>query len=175
MKNKNQGGFMKKIFLMTLLSMSAIALAETKVGFVDVQKAIQSTASGKKAKGQLDAEFKKRKESLDKKKADIEKMGQDLEKKKTVLSEEVLSKKQMELQEEMMKFQKNVAENQLEIQKKEKELVDPILEKMHKVIEKVAKEKGFSLVIEKTPQNVLFAQKDVDLTDDVVSAFEKEK
>ncbi len=157
------------------LYLSAPALAESKVGYVDVQRAIQATSVGKKAKEQLDSEFKKRKDVLDKKKADIEKMGQELEKKKSVLSEEVLGKKQLELQDEMVKFQKTVAENQLEIQKKEKDLVDPILEKMKKIIEKVAKDKGFSLVMEKNAQNVLFAQKDLDLTDDVVVSFEKEK
>lgn len=146
-----------------------------KVGFVDVQKAVQTTAAGKKAKAALDGEFKKRKDGLDKKKSDIEKMGQDLEKKKSVLSEEVLGKKQMELQEEMMKFQKVVGENQMEIQKKEEELVGPILEKMKTVIEKVAKEKGYAMVMDKKGQNVLYAVAEADLTDDVVKAFEKEK
>jgi outer membrane protein len=166
---------MKRILLVVLAMMTTKAFAETKIGYVDVQKAVQETAAGKKAKGQLDVEFKKRKEVLDKKKADIEKMGQDLEKKRSVLSEEVLNKKQSELQEEMMKFQKNVAENQLEIQKKEKELIEPILDKMRKIIEKVSSSKGFSMVIEKTAQNVLYASKDSDLTDEVVTTFEKDK
>ncbi len=168
---------MKNLLLMTafvLAGSSAIA-AESKIGYVDVQKAIQATASGKKAKEVLDSEYGKRKKDLDKKKADIEKMGQDLEKKKTVLSEEVMGKKQMELQEEMMKFQKVVAENQLEIQKKEKELVEPILEKMKKIIEKVAQDKGYSIVLEKQAQNMLYAQKDADLTDTVVAEYEKSK
>jgi outer membrane protein len=166
---------MKMMIIATVLfSLTAMA-AESKVGYVDVQKAIQSTAAGKKAKDQLDGEFKKRKESLDKRKADIEKMGQDLEKKRSVLSEEVLNKKQQELGEEMKKFKHTVAENQMEIQKKEKDLVDPILEKMKKVIEKVAEKKGYTIVLERTAQNVLFAQKDADLTEDVVSAYEKEK
>lgn len=155
---------------------SAPALAAAgKVGFIDLQRAVQSTTPGKKAKASMDADYKKRKSGLDKKKADIEKMGQDLEKKKSVLSEEVLGRKQMELQEEMMKFQKTVAENQMELQKKEKELLEPIIKKMQAVIEKVAKEKGFSMVLERQGQNVLFAQADADLTDDVIKAFEKEK
>src|SRR4051812_26842074 len=117
---------MKKILLALAMTVAAAgAKAESKIGYVDVQKAIQATAAGKKAKDTLDGEYGKRKKDLDKKKADIEKMNQDLEKKKTVLSEEVMGKKQMELQEEMMRFQKNVAENQMEIQKKEKELVEP--------------------------------------------------
>jgi hypothetical protein len=39
---------------------SVVARAETKLGFVDVQKAIQATTAGKKAKETLDAEFGKR-------------------------------------------------------------------------------------------------------------------
>ena len=72
---------MKKIFIAIVL-LSLTAAAESKVGYVDMQKAIKATAAGKKAKDTLDGEFKKRKEVLDKRKADIEKMGQDLEKKK---------------------------------------------------------------------------------------------
>lgn len=144
------------------------------VGFVDLQKAIQSTSAGKKAKEQLDAEFQKRKAKLDKKKADIEAMGKDLEKKKSLMSEEALQRRQLEIQEEMMRFQKEVGENQLEIQKKEEELVKPIMEKMRKVVEKVAKDKGLSMVLENKGQ-VLFAKDEVDLTDEVVKQFEKEK
>lgn len=170
---------MKRVqwIILALLSWGFVAGASTntKVGFIDLQKAVQATTQGKKAKENLDGDYKKRKEGLDKKKADIDKMGQDLEKKKSVLSEEVLNRKQMELQEEMMKFQKVVAENQMELQKKEKDLLEPIIEKMRKVIEKVANDKGFSMVLEKQGQNVLYAQKDNDLTDEVVKAFEKEK
>ncbi len=169
--------FINKALLLScgLLLAGSVASAQAKIGYVDVQKAIQSTSSGKKAKEILDGEFGKRKKDLDKKKADIEKMQQDLEKKKAVLSEEVMNKKQMELQEEMMKFQKNVGENQLELQKKEKELIEPIIEKMKKMIEKVAVEKGYTLIIDKQAQAILYYQKDADVTETVIAAFEKEK
>lgn len=166
---------MKQLFAGLFLILMALPALASKVGYIDMQKVIQATKAGKKAKESLDTEFKKRKEGLDKKKADIEKMGMDLEKKKGIFSEEVFGKKQMELQEEMMKFQKVVGENQLEIQKKEKDLLEPILEKMRKIIENVAKEKGFTMVLEKQGQSVIFAQKEVDLSEDVIKAFEKEK
>ncbi len=166
----------RKSLLAGLIVLSTVvARAETKLGFVDVQKAIQATTAGKKAKETLDAEFGKRKKDLDKKKADIEKMGQDLEKKKSVLSEEVMNKKQMELQEEMMKFQKIVADNQGEIQNKEKELVEPILKKVRTVIEGIAQAKGYTMIFERQGQNIIWAQKEADLTDAVVQAFEKAK
>jgi len=166
---------MKKMLIaMSLLLAASFAHAEAKVGYVDMQKAIQSTSAGKKAKGELEAEFNKKKKELEKKEADLKKMGEDLEKKKSVLSEEALTKKQAEFQEEMLKYRDVVGKSQVEIQKKERELTAPILDKMKKVIAKLAKDKGYSMVIENS-QMVLYATPDADLTEDVIKAFEKEK
>lgn len=150
------------------------ASAQTKVGYVDMQKAIQSSSAGKKAKTELEAEFNKKKKELEKKEADLKKMGEDLEKKKAVLSEEVFQKKQVEFQEEMLKYRDIVGKSQVEIQKKERDLTAPILDKMRRVIEKVAKEKGYGLVLENS-QMVLYATADADLTQAVIAAYEKEK
>lgn len=168
---------MKKIVLMaaasTLLA-SAVHAAEMKIGFVDMQKAVQSTDSGKKAKKDLESEFEKKKKELQAKEGDLKKMGEDLEKKKSVLSEEALAKKQVEFQEEMMKYREVVGKSQMDLQKKERDLTQPILDKMRRVIEKVAKDKGYNMVLENNAM-VLFASKDNDLTEEVIKAFEKEK
>ena len=162
------------LIAMSLILSAAIAKADTKIGFVDMQKAIQATAAGKKAKTELEGDFNKKKKDLEKKEADLKKMGEDLEKKKSVLSEEALGKKQAEFQEEMMKYRDVVGKSQVEIQKKERELTAPILEKMKKAIAKLAKDKGYTLILENS-QMVLFATAESDLTDEVVKAFEKEK
>ncbi|WP_374079443.1 OmpH family outer membrane protein [Bdellovibrio bacteriovorus] len=166
---------MKKMLIaMSMLLAASFAHAEAKVGYVDMQKAIQATSAGKKAKGELETEFNKKKKELEKKEADLKKMGEDLEKKKSVLSEEALGKKQAEFQEEMLKYRDVVGKSQIEIQKKERELTAPILDKMKKVIAKLAKDKGYTMVIENS-QMVLYATPDADLTQEVISAFEKEK
>ncbi len=148
---------------------------DSKVVIVDMQKAVQTSSRGKKAKSELETEFNKRKKDLDKKKADIDKMAQDLEKKKSVLSDEVFGKKQGEVQEEMMKFQKTVAENQMEIQKKERDLTEPILKDMKDVITKIAKDKNYAIVLEKTENNILYVRAENDITDEVIRAFESKK
>ncbi len=148
--------------------------AEFKVGVVNLQKAIQATSAGKKAKTELESDFEKKKKELQKKEGDLKKMQEDIEKKKSVLSEDVLAKKQDEFREEMMKFQQTVQKNQGEIQKKEQELTQPILEKMKKIVEKMSKDKGYAMVLENTAM-VLYVDSSHDLTDDVVKAFEKEK
>ncbi|ASD64123.1 OmpH family outer membrane protein [Bdellovibrio bacteriovorus] len=164
----------KMLIVLSMLLTASLAQAQAKVGFVDMQKAIQSTSAGKKAKTELETEFNKKKKELEKKEADLKKMGEDLEKKKSVLSEEALGKKQAEFQEEMLKYRDVVGKSQIEIQKKERELTAPILEKMKKVIAKLAKDKGYTLVLENS-QMVLYATADADLTTEVIAAFEKEK
>jgi len=149
--------------------------AEAKVGYIDLQKAIQETSAGKKAKSDLEKEFNAKKAELQKKEADIKKMGDDLEKKKVALSDDVRAKKTQELQQEMMKFQKEVGESQMNIQKKERDLTQPIIDKLQASIEKVAKAQGYTMVLEKSEQSVLWAQKADDLTDAVVKDFEAKK
>lgn len=161
--------------IIAALMVSAMAHAEVKIGVVDMQKAIQATSAGKKAKSELEGEFNKKKKELEKKEADLKKMGEDLERKKSVLSEEVFHKKQAEFQEEMMKYQQVVGKSQAEIQKKERDLTAPIIEKMRKMLDKVAAEKDLTVVLEKTEQSVLWNKKEADVTDDLVKAFEKEK
>jgi outer membrane protein len=165
---------LKSLLVMMVAMGVSVAKAETKIAVIDMQKAIQATAQGKKAKAELEGDFEKKKKDLQKMEADLKKMNEDLEKKKSVLSEDALGKKQAEFQDEMMKYREAMGKSQMEIQKKEASLTKPILDKMKGVIEKVAKDKGFNMVVEHG-QGVLYAEKNIDITDDVVKAFEKEK
>lgn len=145
-----------------------------KIGLVDMQRAIQNSSAGKKAKTELETEFNKRKKELEKKEDDLKKRKEDIEKKQSVLSEEVLGKKQNEFREEMMKYQESVQKNQMEIQKKERDLTQPILDKIKKAITALAKEKSLSLVLENNAM-VLHFDPVLDVTEDVLKALEKDK
>jgi outer membrane protein len=158
---------------LSFLMGSSVYAADLKIGYVDMQKAIKETSVGKKAKKELEKDFNAKKAALQKKEADLKKMNDDLEKKKVALSDDVKAKKAQELQQEMLKFQREVGESQLNIQKKERDLTQPILEKLQASLDKVAKEGGYTLVLEKNEQSVLWAKKEVDLTDAVVKEFEK--
>ncbi|MGZ3768304.1 MAG: OmpH family outer membrane protein [Bdellovibrio sp.] len=162
------------LLIITTFILTAVAQAETKIGYIDMQKAIQGTSAGKKASKELETEFNKKEKEFEKIEVDLKKMGEDLEKKKSVLSEEALNKKQAEFQQEMLKYREMVNKGQMEIQKKGSDLSAPIIEKMKTVIAKLAKDKGYSMVLENS-QLVLYATAECDLTDAVTKAFESEK
>jgi len=146
---------------------------DIKIGYIDLQKAIQETSAGKKAKKELEKEFNSRKDELGKREGNIKKMQEDFEKKKGVLSDEARNQKAAEIQQEMLKFRDLLGQSQVNMQKKEQELTRPIVEKLQDVIDKIAKDGGYTVILEKSEQSVIWARKDIDLTDQVVKQFEK--
>lgn len=160
--------------LINLVLFAATAMgADSKFAYLDMQKAIQSVDQGKKAKKELETEFNAKKKKLEAKEKDLKEMGDDLEKKAMALSDEARGRKQREFQEEMLKYQKMVAQSQQEIQGRERELTAPILDKMRTVIEKLAQDEGFTMIFEKNEQSVIWAKKEVDITDKVIASYEK--
>jgi outer membrane protein len=170
---------MKNFFVLTvaLLFTSMASAADFKIGYVDVHSAVEKSTIGKKAKEEMKKEGEKKQKELDKKKADLDKMNEDIEKKKALLSEDALQKRGQELQMEVAKFRETVQKAQVELQKKENELLEPIVKRVKVVIEKIAKDKGFSMVIRsnQNEQIVVYSATEYDLTDDVVKALEKDK
>lgn len=147
--------------------------AEIKLGFIDMQKAIQETAAGKKAKKDLEEEFNKKKKDLDKREAEIKKMGEDFEKRSMAMNEDARLKKQGEIQGEMRKYQELASKSQIEIQKKERDLTQPIVSKLRGILEEIAKKEDYTVILEKSEQSVMFAKKEIDLTERVIKEYDK--
>lgn len=149
--------------------------ANIKIGYIDMQKALQSTSGGKTAKSNLEKEFKKKKKELEKRESDLKKMREDLEKKSLVLSDDVRTKKERALQQEMLKYGELVRKSNMEMQKKERDLTLPILKKLREIIGDIAGKEKYTMILEKSEQSVLWASKEIDLTDRVVASYEKTK
>lgn len=163
----------KALMFVTFLMGTVQASAEFKAAYIDMQKAIQATGAGKKAKKELESEFEKKKKDLKKKEEELKKRAEEFEKKKMVLSDKNREEQTAELQQEMMKFREDLGKSQMLIQQKERDLTKPILEKIQKAIADIAKEKDVSMVFEKGEQSVLWAKPEMDITDDVIKRADK--
>src|ERR1700736_5492310 len=99
---------MRRFFLAVLVlsSMPAAVRAQgMKIGYVDVQRAVQEVEEGKQARARLKAELDQKRANLDKKRATLEKMKADYDKQAPVLSEEAKRKKQEDLQKAFIEAQ----------------------------------------------------------------------
>jgi len=161
--------------LVSSLASFSVFAADVKIGYVDMQKAIQETAAGKKAKKELEDEFNKKKKDLEKREADIKKMHEDFEKRSMAMNEDARMKKQNEIRGEMGKYQENAAKAQMEIQKKERDLTQPIVTRLRTLLEDIAKKEDYTVILEKAENSVMWAKKEIDLTDRLIKAYDGKK
>ena len=63
---------------------------------------------------------------------------------------------------------------QAQLQKKEEALLQKVLQDVAGLIQKVGKDKGYALVLERQRAAVLYAVADADLTDEVIRAYDDE-
>ena len=165
--------FLLGLFLAGSFFLTATAVAEVKIGYVDLQMALQKTTAGQSAKRELERELKKKRKLLETRKGDIEKKRDDLTKKRDLLSQVALQQKASELQQEMLKYREEMSRTQMQIQKKERELTAPIFKQLSTVINQLAQEKGYDMILEKSQQGIVWAKKDMDLTASLIARFEK--
>lgn len=164
------------IAMVATASITAFAApGDIKIGYLDMQKAIQETAAGKKAKKELETEFNKKKKELEKLEADIKKKSDDFDKKSMAMNEDARAKRQVEIQGEMRKYQELAAKSQVEIQKRERDLTQPIVAKLRNIIDELGKKEEYTMIFERSEQGVVWAKKDLDLTDRIVKDFDKKK
>ena len=140
-----------------------------KIGYVDVQRAIQETDEGKSARSRLKGEFEQRRQQIDKKSGDLEKMQQDYEKQAPVLSDDAKKKKQEEFQKALIDARKQANDLQEDMGRKEQEAMASILQKLQQVVAEIAEREQLTFVLEKA--SLLYGPQAADITNEVVRRY----
>ena len=165
---------MKKIigiticFVLLMVASLSIASEGNRIVYVDLQEALNSADSGKKAKEIFKVEVDRIQKDLDKKQDELKSMKDDLEKKALLLSEETRVKKEQEYQEKLKNFQRFYQDAQDELKSKDEQLTRNIMIDLRKVITRLGQEKGYAMILEKNESNVLYAPRENDITSEVV-------
>jgi len=146
-----------------------VASAQTKVGVVDVQRAVASTEDGLRAQATLKKLFDSRQQELNKKQTDLQRQREDIDKQAKVLPKDALQKRIDDWQKQMMELQAVFIEYNKELEKKQKELTDPVFEKVMAIIKRLATTENIDLVLDKA--TVAYVRTDLDLTDKCIQMY----
>jgi outer membrane protein len=167
--------FSKSLFLLAFLVVSvAPSFAEIKVGVVDIQKALASSKVGQDAQKKYEIELKKSQVQIDQKKGEYEKLQSTIEKQKSSLNPKALAEKEEQLLTLEKDLKRSFQDKKEELRRENMRLVGELVGKIRKIVDAVAKENGLGLVLEKSGQGVLYADQKYDITDEVVSQFDKQ-
>src|SRR5467141_3443578 len=140
-----------------------------KIGYVDVQRAIQEVEEGKAARSRLQAELQQKRGDLEKKRADLEKMKAEYDKQAPVLSDDAKRQRQEQLQKAFVDAQNAAGQMQEELSGKEQEAMQSITKRLLQVVAEVSDKENFTFVLDKAA--LLYAPAASDITNEVVRRY----
>jgi outer membrane protein len=150
------------------------APAATRVGFVDIQRVLARSSAGVAAREQLEKEKATMQKQVDAQRVEIEKLRDEIEKKGQLLSAEARREKQDSLERKVRDARRLVDDLQGTLQKKEEALLAKVLQDVGGLVQKVSKDRGFTIVLERQRSSILYAAPEADITDEVIRAYDDE-
>ena len=149
---------------------SVTALADTKIAVVDLQRALEETEDGKKAKAKLKSDFDKKQKELDDKQEELKKMKEDFDKKSALLKPDAAAAEQKKLQDRFVELQQTYARLQQDLAKREQEATGGIFRKLQLVVKQISEKNNFDAVLEKNSA-VVWAKDALDITNEVIRNY----
>jgi outer membrane protein len=150
---------------------SKASAADTgKYAFVDLQRALEETEDGKKAKAKLKSDFDRKQKELDDKQEELKKMKEALDKKAALMKPEALQKESKDFQDRFVELQQTYQRLQQDLAKKEQDATRNIFAKLQAVVGQIAEREHFSMVLEKNAA-VVWGQPSLDITNEVIRMY----
>ena len=161
---------MKKTVLLLIICLlvPGMALAENKIGIVEVQRILESSEPGKQALGQLTLRFEEMRDDLEEERAEVERLREELQKQSMVLSQEAQQDMEAELRQKMQQFQQKYQSYQARMQQEEQELSDPIIDLLFEVIDDFAEKNGFDMILDAQGSGIIYAKDAMNVTDELM-------
>ncbi len=175
--------FSAPLALMSALALTLALLAgagaaeaqEVKVGVVDFERAFFSTEEGKAAREEFERKQREAQAELEPLGKQRRELMDELEDKRFVLSEDALFQKRSQLAELQNRLESRSQELEGQLKIDRGRLYAPLQQKLRQVITDVGKEQGFTMILESNNNPILlYAQEKLDITDLVVSRFDKD-
>ena len=166
-------------FILVLSMVLALAMparptvaADFKIGVVDLQRALNESSSGRKAKEQFKGEFEKMQNGLKNEKDALDRLKDDLDKKSVVLNDDQRKNKMEDFERRRRDLRRKLEDSDAELRKKDQELTGSILKDLAVVIQEIGEREGYTVILENSSSSVIYGSKSIDMTDAVIKAFD---
>ena len=166
------------VVLLTMVAFVSQVFADTKIGFVNTQKINENYSEAIALQKKLENIYQGYQAEYDEMMKNFQQKQQDLENQSLLLSPERKEEKQKELQQmyaqlEQYKVQKIGPQG--EMYQKQQELSEPVIKKIQQVIDKIAEEEKYDLVLDSASAGLIYFDEKLDITDQVLEELQKIK
>jgi outer membrane protein len=167
------------VTIVALLAVAAPVRAQTpvpgsRVAYIDLQRVLARSAAGVAAREQLERDKAGMQKDIEVKRKELETLRDELEKKGPLMTADARRDKQDQFERKRRDAARLADDFQKELEKKESVLLQKVLQDVSGVIEKVGKERGYELIIERQRAAVLYASPEADLTEEIIKAYDQQ-
>jgi outer membrane protein len=145
-----------------------------RISFIDVQRVLARSAAGVAAREQLEREKAQMQKEMDTRKLDLDKLREEMEKKGPLLTPDSRREKQEQFERKRRDAARLMDDFQKELEKKEALLLQKVLQDVSGVIERIGKDRGCYLIVEKRGAGVIYGDPQADLTDETIRTFDQQ-
>jgi len=142
-----------------------------KIGYVDLQRALNECEAGKVAKEKFKKEVEKAEQSLERRKSEVEKLKEELEKKGLLLKEDERDNLEQDYRQKLRDFERAYKDLQQELQIKDRDLTGRILEDLRQVVQALGEQGSYTVILEGNNTVVLYGAKTIDLTESIIKTY----
>ncbi len=147
-----------------------------KIGYIDSQRIFAEYRDTQEAEKLYKKEVEQWKAEAGTREQEIAKLQEELRAQSLMLSEEKQKEKKLEIDKKVEDYQRFMSEtfgDEGIAARRNRELTQPIVEKINKILEKLSESEGYTLVFDIANANIVYAKKDFDLTDRVLTELNK--
>ena len=155
--------------------LGAFAQTPNKVGVISIQGAIVGTKDGQKASQELDAKLVPKNKEFQVRQSEIVQLQDQLTKGGTVMAEDKRNQLARDIDEKKKRLERDMQDAEEDLRGEQQKVLASLGQRMMAVIEKYAKDNGYTLILDVSNQNtpVLYASSGIDITQDIVSLYDK--
>lgn len=139
-----------------------------KVAYIDIQRIAAQSAAGRVSSDKVQALVKQKQAEAASRAKSLQDKQQKLQQSGSVMSDEARDKLQKEVQQDQIDAQRFQQDAQRQVQELQQELQQQFEKKLMPVIEAVVNEKGVQILLSRGDAGIVWANPDLDLTDEVI-------
>jgi outer membrane protein len=144
------------------------ALAQGKIGVVQIERIVRDSAPALRAQKKLEAEFSKREAELNKMADQLKRMQDELEKDGVTMSESQRRSKERDFNELTRDFQKRQRDYREDVNQRRNEELTQVVDQANRIIRQIAEQEKYDIIF----QEAAYANPRIDITDKVIKAMD---
>jgi outer membrane protein len=151
-----------------VLALARAARADLRIAVVDMQRALNECDAGKRAKDQVKAKFERSQEQLSRQRDELDRARESYDKKALLLKEDERRNLEKDLESRTLEFKRKYEDFQRDLKRTDSELTAGIVEELYAIVRDYGARNGYTLVLEASNGVLLYADKAVDVTEEVI-------